>query len=167
MDLVDDVKNLLWAIAITCVTIFGFGVGCYGLVERIRSGNKIVDGKQLPWWGPPFFIAAGIAGVLKAWEVWPRVHMEGITFLVEIICLVLLIIAIKDSQRRFLSVGYAVLGVVLAIVLGVASMFVLVPSEGSVIEINEVLDKIGAATSITGSIAAVWAANIPPRRVKA
>ncbi len=87
--------------------------------------------------------------------------------IIGLICIFLLIQAIFTSSRRLASLGYAILACGLVIVLGIVSTFFLVPSPASVAEINSVLNKISAATTIGGLVAAVWAAHKPPRRGKA
>ena len=86
---------------------------------------------------------------------------------IGLICLVLFIHAVFTSSRRLASFGYATLAFGLVVVLGIVSTFFLVPAEGSVMEINAVLDKISGATTIGALAAAVWAAYKPPRRVTA
>lgn len=93
--------------------------------------------------------------------------MEALMIIANVVCLVMLISAIINSQRRWLSSGYAALGCALVLVLGFVSMFFLVPRHGSVIDVNEVIDKVGRGIQIAAPIAAVWGAHIPPRRVKA
>jgi hypothetical protein len=61
--------------------------------------------------------------------------MVGNLLLIDIICLVLMIIAIKNSQQRLLSFGYAVLGFILVFALGLAASFVLMPARGNVIDV--------------------------------
>jgi hypothetical protein len=93
--------------------------------------------------------------------------VETLMIIANVVCLVMLISAIKNSQRRWLSSGYAALGFVLVLVLGFVSVFVLMPRHGNVIDVNEVIDKVSRAIQIAAPIAAVWGAHIPPRRVKA
>jgi uncharacterized membrane protein len=93
--------------------------------------------------------------------------MQTLMIIANVVCLVTLIAAIKNSQRRWLSSGYAALGFALVLVLGFVSMFFLVPRHGNVIDVNEALDKIARGVQIAAPIAAVWGAHIPPRRVQA
>ena len=93
--------------------------------------------------------------------------MEAVMIFANVVCLVMLISGIKNSQRRWLSSGYAALGLVLVLVLGVVSVFVLMPRHGNLIDKNEVIHKVSWATQIAALIAAAWGAHIPPRRVKA
>jgi hypothetical protein len=88
-------------------------------------------------------------------------------YLADFALLVLLIGAIKNSSRRLLSVGYAVGGFALVLVLGLVAMFLLTPRSGTVEEINRVLDMIGMAITVAAPIAAVVGAYQPPRREKA
>lgn len=93
--------------------------------------------------------------------------MEALMIIANVVCLVMLIFAIKGSQRRWLSSGYAALGFALVLVLGIVSLFVLVPRHGNLIDVNEAIHKIATAIQIAAPIAAVWGAHIPPRRVQA
>ena len=86
--------------------------------------------------------------------------------IISFVGLLLLIRAIYTSSRRLASLGYAILAVGLLVALGLVSMFVLIPSDASVVQTNSVLDKIGRAMNIGALVAAVWAAHKPPRRVK-
>jgi len=85
---------------------------------------------------------------------------------IGLICTALFIHAIFTSLRRLASIGYAILASVLVLVLGMVSMFFLVPSDASVAEVNKVLDMISGATTIGVLVAAVFGAHMPPRRVK-
>ena len=85
---------------------------------------------------------------------------------VYLVCLVLVIRLIYNSQRRWVSFGYAVLGFGLVAVLGIVATFLLVPARGTVMETNSVLDMVGTAISLAAPIAAVWGASIPPSRGK-
>lgn len=84
--------------------------------------------------------------------------------LIPLVCLVLLIRAVYTSSRRGLSLGYAVGALALVCGLGFLAMVLLAPRQSSVVETNATLDMIGAAVQILAPIAAVVAANNPPRR---
>jgi hypothetical protein len=96
-----------------------------------------------------------------------RQPLGVVCLIANIVCLILLVGAIESSQKRLVSFGYALGGFLLVVALGFAAIFLLMPARGSVVDVNEVLDKVGDATQIAAPIAAVWAASIPPRRVKA
>jgi uncharacterized membrane protein len=85
---------------------------------------------------------------------------------VGLVCTVLFVHAMYSSSRRLASLGYAVLGFAIVVVLGVVSTMFLVPSHASLLETNSVLDKVSAAATIGALVAAVWGANMPPRRAK-
>jgi hypothetical protein len=90
----------------------------------------------------------------------------GVFLLIDFVCLLLLIDAIKCSSRRLLSFGYAVGGFALVMILGLVAMFILTPHSGSVVDVNSSLDMIGEAISVAAPIAAVYGAYRPARRVK-
>lgn len=90
--------------------------------------------------------------------------MGVVILIIDVIFLILLILAIIESQKRLLSFVYAVLAIVLVFALGFAAAYILMPARGNVIDVNEVLDTVGNAISIVAPIAAFWAATIPPRR---
>ena len=76
--------------------------------------------------------------------------------IVELVCLVLLVMNIYESSRRWLSIGYAILAFATPIVLGFILLFVL----------RSGIDTIGTAITLASPIAAVVGSSIPPRRVK-
>jgi hypothetical protein len=80
--------------------------------------------------------------------------MNMLFIMVDLVCLFLLIGNIHGSSRRWLSVGYAILGFAIPLVLGGALVFV----------INSGIDTIGTAMTLACPVAAVLGANIPPRR---
>ncbi len=113
-----------------------------------------------------------------------------LVLIISVVCILLLIRAIFTSSRRLASLGYAILACGLVFALGMVSAFFLVPPSApiaetytetdaalkslshsraiiaSVAETNAVLDRISAAVTIGGLVAAVWGAYKPPRRVK-
>ncbi|MBZ5524826.1 MAG: hypothetical protein LAP21_21525 [Acidobacteriia bacterium] len=93
--------------------------------------------------------------------------MKSLFFLIDFICLLLLIDGIKNSSRRLLSFGYAVGGFVLVLLLGLLAMFLLTPHSGDPAEVNPTLDMIGMAITVAAPIAAVYGSYRPARRVKA
>lgn len=97
---------------------------------------------------------------------WSNALMTRWIFLANFVCLVLLIDAIKCSQKRLLSLAYATGAFLLVAALGLIATQVLMPAKGSVVDVNEVLNKVGNAIQLTAPIAAVWAAHRPPRRVQ-
>jgi hypothetical protein len=75
--------------------------------------------------------------------------------IVDIVAVLLLTQAIYNSQRRWLSFGYAILGFAIPFVLGL--LLVLVISAGAV-------DIVGTGITLSSPFAAVLGAYIPPRR---
>ena len=69
--------------------------------------------------------------------------------------LYLLIDAIYDSKRRWLSLGYAILAFAVTIVAGILLTFLLGPGS---------IDTIGTGLNYSCPFAAVFGAHIPPRR---
>lgn len=92
--------------------------------------------------------------------------MQIFAFIVDLIGLMILIGTIHNSQQRLRSFFYAIGAVVLVLVLGVIAIFILMQAQASVIDTNEVLDKVGLAVEFAVPIAAIWAASLPPSRVK-
>ena len=76
-----------------------------------------------------------------------------------------LIKGVYKSQRRLLSVGYAILAFGVVVVLGMVATFLLMPARGTVVDVNATLDMVGDAIQIAAPFAAAFAANIPPRRI--
>lgn len=76
--------------------------------------------------------------------------MNTFLFLLDIVCLVLLIRCIYMSKTRFKAFGYAVLGFIIPMVLGVLATLVLGPQSA---------DNIGVAISIASPVAAVLGAG--------
>jgi len=91
-----------------------------------------------------------------------------ILIILNLVALWFLIKAIYTSQRRWLSFGYAVLGFVITIVLGIILTFILMTILGpkSAPAVNSVLDPVGNGIQLAGPFAAVLGANMPPRRKK-
>ncbi|HEX5182004.1 MAG TPA: hypothetical protein VFW19_02510 [Allosphingosinicella sp.] len=85
---------------------------------------------------------------------------------VPCICLVLLADAVRTSSRRFLSLAYALGGILLVLALGAVAAYILVPRSGGPEDVNPILDMIGAAVILAASVAAVYGAYRPARRVK-
>lgn len=82
--------------------------------------------------------------------------MNMLFIVVDLVCLFLLVQNIYGSSRRWLSIGYAILGFAIPMVLGGALIYVL----------GSGIDTIGAAITLASPIAAVFGANIPLRRGK-
>lgn len=93
--------------------------------------------------------------------------MEYIALLVMLVCLWLLIDGIRKSSQRLRSFFYAFGAFSFVVVLGFIAIRILMPDSGTLAEMNRVVDAGGLAMSIVAPIAAVWAANLPPRRVVA
>jgi hypothetical protein len=93
--------------------------------------------------------------------------MKNLFFLIDFICLLVLIDGIKNSSRRLLSFGYAVGGFALVLALGFLAMFILTPHSGDPAVVNPTLDMIGTAITVAAPIAAVYGSFRPARRVKA
>jgi hypothetical protein len=90
--------------------------------------------------------------------------MEYIALLVLLVCIWLLIDGIRKSSQRLRSFFYAFGAFAFVVVLGFVVIQILMPSTGTLAEMNAVVDPCGLAISIAAPIAAVWAAGIPPRR---
>ena len=93
--------------------------------------------------------------------------MKNLFFLIDFICLLVLIDGIRNSSRRLLSFGYAIGGFALVLLLGLLAMFLLTPHSGGPMEVNPKLDMIGMAITVAAPIAAVYGSFRPARRVKA
>jgi hypothetical protein len=93
--------------------------------------------------------------------------MNGTIVLVDFICLVMFVDAVRGSSRRLLSLAYAVSGALLVAALAGFAVLMLAPHSGGSAATNRVLGVIGLAVTIAAPIAAVYGAFRPARRVKA
>lgn len=93
--------------------------------------------------------------------------MTVLFVVVDVVCLLLVISGIYQSQSRWAGFGYAVLGGVIPLALGAIAMFLLVPRSGSVMEVNPVLDTIGSGITLATPIGAAIGTMKARKRPKA
>jgi hypothetical protein len=84
--------------------------------------------------------------------------MQPFLILANVACLLATIACIHGSERRWVSTGYAALGFVIVVAMGLLSVFVFAGG-GNVVEINNRLDTIGNGIQLAAPIAAVFGAG--------
>ena len=71
---------------------------------------------------------------------------------------------IKGSASRWKAFGLALAAFLFVCGLGALAIFILMPSKGSIIDINEVIDKVTTAVEVGAPLAAIAATEIIPAR---
>ena len=109
-----------------------------------------------------FAILAGLGlGIIALGE--PTVLLA----IYSVLWVTMIFLSIKNSANRWKALGLASAAFLFVCGLGVLAAFILIPSQGSIIDINEVIDKVRTAVEVGAPLAAIAATGaIPVRKSK-
>lgn len=85
----------------------------------------------------------------------------------SVLWVTMIFVCIKNSTNRWKTLGLALAAYLFVCGLGVIATFMLIPSRASIIDVNEVIDKVRTAVEVGAPLAAIaLAAATPVRKEK-